>query len=120
MRFWFALVMMLALSMPAMAQTPSFARDIDDLPIMAGLTDTGEGYVFQIASGRRLAETRLRGTLKPNSVEVYYQSVLPRLGWTASPGQSRTYTRGSETLRLVFGTAADGATVVRVLLAPKA
>lgn len=117
-RLIIAVLAFFLMTAPAMAQTPEFAHDIDDLPIMAGLSDTGTGYVFQVASGRRLAEVQLRGMTSADEIEAYYQSVLPSLGWVATPEQSRRYTRERETLRLVIGTAADGATVVRFLLSP--
>ena len=109
----------LLLGSVAQAQTPSFARDIDDLPIMSGLSDTDEGYVFQAASGARLAEVRLRGTAPTARIERYYQQTLPSLGWTAINGHTRRYQRGNEILQLMFGTASDGATVVRVIVTPR-
>ena len=84
MRIMWFLIALLMWGGTAHAQTPAFAQDIDDLPIMAGLTDTGEGYVFQASSGSRLAEVRLRGTWPAARIEAYYQQALPSLGWAAN------------------------------------
>lgn len=114
-----ALAMTLPVSFVAMAQgAPRFVSVIDDLPLMEGLVETGEGVEFSTPQGR-LAESTASGMSKDGvtrkGVLDFYAQTLPQLGWKAQ-GATR-FVREGETLDLVIGE--HGATLsVRFSLAP--
>ena len=113
-----ALFMLTVFSAAAGAQDASrFVSVIDDLPLMNGLSEDGEGVEFATPQGR-IVEATARSASKAVSegaVVSFYAETLPQLGWTA---QSKTrFVREGETLDLIFGS--DGGVLsVRFSLAP--
>ena len=114
-------VLILALSlMPllppvAMAQDAArFVSVIDDLPLMNGLLEVGEGVEFATPQGR-IVEATASGSLRRQAVLDFYAETLPQLGWAQS-GETR-FVREGETLDLVLSEK-DGALSVRFSLAP--
>lgn len=98
-------------------ETSRFVSVIDDLPLMNGLVEVGEGVEFATPQGR-IVEATARGAskaLSESAVADFYAKTLPQLGWTA---QSKTrFVREGETLDLIFGS--DGGVLsVRFSLAP--
>ena len=77
-----------------------FSAYIDDLPIMPGLQENEDGYVFDLFQGGRLAESRLAGDADVAVVRGFYAATLAQLGWRASQGEPYVYHRGRE--RLIF------------------
>jgi len=77
-----------------------FSAYIDDLPIMPGLAESDEGYVFDLFEGGRMAEARLWGEAEPAVVRGFYAATLAQLGWKASQSEPYVYRRGRE--RLIF------------------
>ena len=77
-----------------------FSNYIDDLPVMPGLTETEDGYAFDIAQGGRMAEARLAGSADARVVRSFYAATLPQLGWTPVGPEVYIYRRGRE--RLIF------------------
>ncbi|MBL4748241.1 MAG: hypothetical protein JKY17_05570 [Magnetovibrio sp.] len=111
-------VVPLVLTLPTLAalgaEAPRFISVIEDLPLMTGLNEVGEGVQFSTAQGR-IAEVTTTGTISKATVLVFYESTLPQLGWTRV-GRGR-FTREDETLELVFEGAAPNLSV-RFALAP--
>jgi hypothetical protein len=88
----------------AHAETNYF-RQIEDLPIPAGLTETGEPFAFTEAQ-QSVIGVSARGVAEAEQVRTYYQTALPALGWAlsvGSGGENETiYLRGREQLSLSF------------------
>lgn len=85
---------------PAGRAGTEFSAYIDDLPIMPGLMESDEGYVFDLFQGGRMAEARLWGEAEPAVVRGFYAATLAQLGWKASQSEPYVYRRGRE--RLIF------------------
>ena len=94
----------MALGGRAIAATPAgdarFSNYIDDLPVMPGLTETEDGYAFDISQGGRMAEARLAGSADARVVRSFYAATLPQLGWTPVGPEVYIYKRGRE--RMIF------------------
>lgn len=82
-----------------------FSSFIDDLPIMPGLVEGDDGYVFGLTDGTRLAEARLGGDADPAVVCGFYAAMLDQLGWRASSTAPYTWRRRGERLVLEVGPA---------------
>lgn len=91
-----------------------FVSVIDDLPLMAGLDEVGEGVEFATPQGR-IVEATAAGSLSRQAVLDFYAATLPQLGWTRA-GETR-FVREGETLDLVLSEEA-GVLAVRFSLAP--
>lgn len=115
----FVVTLVVAFSLPAAAQdNTGFASVIDDLPLMAGLVEAGDGVEFSSAQGR-IAEVYAQGHLSQAEVEGFYANTLPQLGWTRAAGKDVMYKREGETLTLLFTSEGD-ALGVRFFLVPGA
>jgi hypothetical protein len=98
-----AIVVMTALGVcarPAVAQGDAFVSDIEDLPLMPGLTEAADGgMVFDTAAGR-IVEAYASGAVTRAQVVEFYAATLPQLGWTRSA--ETVFRREDETLVLEF------------------
>jgi hypothetical protein len=91
--------------------TPNFAKVIDDLPLMPGLTAQEDKDVLFVAGPGRIAQTTATGMIDIDDVYYYYEDSLPQLGWKKI--NARIYERGGERLRLdVSGANPAGLTIV--------
>jgi hypothetical protein len=101
-RFVFAAALICAA--PAFAETGYFAQ-IEDLPMPAGLEESGERFEFSDA-GVRVLGASARGRAQAEQVRAFYQTALPALGWALSVGSggenATVYLRGREQLSLSF------------------
>lgn len=94
-----------------------FVTGIDDLPLMAGLTETaGSALVFDSPAGR-IVEAEATGAVTRAEILRFYGATLPELGWKQE-GEA-AFARQRETLRLEIG-GEPGAMAVRFILAPRA
>jgi len=111
----FMLILPLMASGSLMAgEAPRFMSVIDDLPLMEGLQEIGDGVQFA-TSGGRIAEVTAKGSMTKTDVLDFYARTLPQLGWTyIKPDQ---FVREGETLELVFEKT-EGPLNVRFALAP--
>jgi len=110
-----ALVVSAPAAPAAMAQdSQRFVSVINDLPLMVGLSEVGEGVEFSTPQGR-IAETTATGAVSRKTVQDFYARTLPQLGWKAI-GSTR-FVREGETLDLVLGND-GGVLTVRFSLAP--
>ena len=83
-----------------------FLSVIEDVPLMAGLTESvDDAMVFETGAGR-VAETQASGPISPQDVASFYRQTLPQLGWTAEGPFS--YLRAGERLRLEISQSLDG------------
>lgn len=110
-----ALVVSAPMAPTALAQdSQRFVSVIDDLPLMVGLSEVGEGVEFATPQGR-IAETTATGAVSRKAVQDFYAQTLPQLGWKAV--DSTRFKREGETLDLVLGND-GGVLTVRFSLAP--
>jgi hypothetical protein len=95
---------------------PQFAKVIDDLPLMPGLTLVPDSDVlFAEPLAGRIAETTAAGSVDIDDVYKFYRRSLPQLGWKIVDG--RTYRREGDLLRI--DARADGKiTTVRFSVKP--
>jgi hypothetical protein len=102
----------------AQAQSVGFVADVEDLPLMPGLSEiAGAGLVFDKPGGR-IVEAYARGALTPEAVLAFYRRSLPQLGWVAAGPTA--YHREGERLDLeVLGQDTSGTLVVRFSLGPQ-
>lgn len=92
-----------------------FLADLDDLPLMPGLTETAGGRTtFETPAGR-IVERNAAGNLASSAVQRFYADTLPQLGW--QPVGDGSFTRAGEKLRIEF-PAAKPPLAVRFLITP--
>lgn len=109
------LALLVVRSPVSMAWADGFFRDMDDLPLMTGLTERTDGsMIFDSGSGR-IVESFAEGKIALQAVLDFYASTLPQLGWTQdAPG---VFSREGETLKLAFPEPGEILTV-RFTLSP--
>ncbi len=75
----------------ACANTPAhateFLRAIDDVPLVAGLTEKPEPVIFESEQGR-VVQTIAEGQVGATTISTFYIVTLPALGWKQASGQS--------------------------------
>jgi hypothetical protein len=98
------------------AESSGFSAVIDDLPLMQGLVEVGDGVEFSTPSGR-LAEIITEGSVSRAEVEAFYASTLPQLGWVKE--STDMFVREDESLSLAFEQMGNTLRV-RFTLAPLA
>ena len=82
----------------------SFLGEIDDLPLMPGLTPLqNTGVVFDSPQGR-IVEVYTAGKVSRPEVISFYAESLPQLGWVvqAVGNEGAAWRRENEVLRLMF------------------
>ncbi|MBT3237201.1 MAG: hypothetical protein HOK06_05520 [Rhodospirillaceae bacterium] len=110
-----------AVFMHGTALAEGFFRDIDDLPLMKGLSESTTGsMIFDSGSGR-IVESFAEGKVSSEAVLEFYASTLPQLGWQQDAPD--TFRREGEILKLAFPGAAtargkDAPLTVRFTLSP--
>ncbi len=94
-----------------------FAKVIDDLPLMPGLTPQDDKDVLFTSGDARIAQTTVTGSVNIEDVYQFYHKSLPQLGWKYV--NERTYERDNEKLRIdVKGSDTLATTVVRFSVEP--
>lgn len=97
------------------AQETGFVAEIEDLPLMPGLSEVeGAGVVFDKPSGR-IVEAYARGAVTAEAVMAFYRNTLPQLGW--AQGQGTTFKREGERLAVEF-LKGEGPLTLRFVLRP--
>ena len=104
-----------AFAPPTMAQQPGYVSQVQDLPLMPGLTEVADaGLVFDQPSGR-IVEAYAQGQVSREEVLEFYRTTLPQLGWQTL--DELRFGREGETLTLDFLAARD-TLIVRFSLTP--
>ena len=88
-----------------MADDTIFLSVVDDLPLMAGLSESGDGVQFESPQGR-IAEATATGNIKPQDLSDFYENALPQLGWEKIG--SGTYMREGEVLKITTALPEGG------------
>ena len=121
-RFLLCGAIVVLLTAPVPAQAPDkgavggFVTGIEDLPLMAGLTeDPGAGLVFDKPAGR-IVEAYATGAPSRSEVIAFYTEILPELGWRRVGDMA--FAREGEVLRIGV-SGGNGASTVRFSLAPR-
>jgi len=113
----FLAIFLVGLLLAPSASAQSYVEGIDDLPLMAGLAQSGEPSVFDAAQGR-VVEAQAEGRVAQATILAFYARTLPQLGWR-SIAEGR-FAREGEKLVIEFPpAAAAGATAVRFFLSPE-
>lgn len=82
----------------------SFLGEVDDLPLMTGLTPLqNTGVVFDSPQGR-IVEVYTAGKVTRADVLTFYGEALPQLGWIAEDvgNEGAAWRRDDEVLKLMF------------------
>jgi len=104
------------LAAAVLAQEPEYLSEIQDLPLMPGLTEVaGAGLVFDKPDGR-IVESYARGEVAASAVRSFYRATLPQLGWRIAAEDG--FAREGETLQIELVTGESGLTV-RFVLRPE-
>jgi hypothetical protein len=69
----------------APAHAADFLKAIDDVPLIAGLTELAEPLVFESDQGR-VVRTSAEGRLGRVEISTFYLAALPALGWRRLDG----------------------------------
>ncbi len=115
-----ALIALSPLLVPGAALSDShqarFLSVIEDLPLMDGMVEVGEGVRFESDQGR-LAEATAEGLVTPAAARAFYAQTLPQLGWSRiSEGR---YGREGEVLSLSFEGLNGGQLKINFSLKPR-
>lgn len=71
----------------APAHATEFLRAIDDVPLVAGLTEKPEPVVFESDQGR-VVQTVAEGQVGATVISAFYVATLPSLGWKQAEGEA--------------------------------
>ncbi len=97
------------------AAESAFLSVLDDVPLMAGLTEATDETVYFDTPGGRIVEAYAVGDVSKDSILIYYKDSLPSLGWQRNA--HGTYLREGESLSV--SVKMDGKTaLVRFALSP--
>jgi len=122
----FALLLALAfnvLGLHSPAWATGFLDAVEDMPLMDGLTETGEGgIVFDKPTGR-IVRTIAMGAVTTDAVRSFYADTLPQLGWTRHPKLElikglMIFKREDERLYIQIVSHLNGKTEVRFSIEP--
>ena len=105
------------LALPGRAAADAFVSAIDDLPLMAGLSEAPERTLTFESPAGRIVEAHATGRLSRRSVIDFYAATLPQLGWRQVA--ETFFRREGETL-LIEVTAVGGGLDVQFSLKPAA
>mgnify|MGYP003552690369 CR=1 FL=1 len=92
----------------APAHAADFLKAIDDVPLVAGLTERADAVVFESEQGR-VVKTSASGSADYGAVRDFYLTTLPSLGWKLEgegAGGKLAFTREHERLTLSIEPAA--------------
>lgn len=104
----------IALTSAALADG-NFVTEIEDLPLMPGLTQPPEsGVVFDKAAGR-IVEAYAVGDIAAGEVRQFYDQTLPQLGWQTT-STSGVFSREGEILRVEVIDQGAAVTVLYLLV----
>ena len=111
-----AVLFVLAAPPAAQVQQAGFVTEVEDLPLMPGLSQIEDaGLIFDTPAGR-IVEVYAQGPVERPAVLGFYRTTLPELGWR--PAGKAEFRREGETLTLDFLPGGD-ALIVRFTLKPE-
>ena len=99
----------------AAAQKTAFVSALDDVPLPATFSETGEAVVFETIAGRIL-QIEAIGVGDRAGVREYYALSLPQLGWRQEE-DAFAFIRGGERLEIDVTPAENGSRIAFRLIA---
>jgi len=95
----------------APAHANEFLKAIDDVPLIAGLTELADPLVFESDQGR-VVRTSAEGQIGGSEISSFYTATLPSLGWKRTDDLSKlSFVRENEELNLQIREPANNAPV---------
>ncbi len=84
------------------AWSAGFSRELEDLPLMTGLTELLDDSVVFSSTGGRLADVKTQAgpSVSQQAVSAFYFQTLPQLGWNGEGDNA--FRRGAERLTIEF------------------
>ncbi len=114
--FLLAAVLVTAAAPLPRAQDGGYVSQVEDLPLMPGLSEIADaGLVFDVPAGR-IVEVYAQGPVARKTVLAFYRRALPPLGWRAAGAVA--FQREGENLKLDFLDGGN-ALIVRFTLTPE-
>ena len=96
-----------AAATPAQPGMPVFFHDLNDVPLMPGLTEVPEeAVVFDKPEGRIVQAGAQSVNVAAQAVSLFYDRSLPPLGWQKVSAD--TFTRDKETLKIKVESQGSG------------
>lgn len=84
----------------APAHATDFLKAIEDVPLVAGLTESAEPVIFESDQGR-VIRTQAEGQVDGARISQFYVASLPGLGWTrVDDAAALAFERENEVLRI--------------------
>lgn len=84
----------------APAHATDFLKAIEDVPLVAGLTESAEPVIFESDQGR-VIRTQAEGRVDGGRIDAFYTASLPGLGWTrVADTDALAFERENEVLRI--------------------
>lgn len=119
-----ALAAALTLAAPRVSFAGGFLDAVEDMPLMEGLAETGDGgIVFDKPTGR-IVRSVAEGDVAPSAVRAFYTETLPQLGWTRAEeieliGELLLFRREDERLEIQIVPVSETHTEVRFSIVPE-
>lgn len=96
----FAAIAVVAVLATAPAHATEFLKAIEDVPLVAGLSELPEPLVFESDQGR-VVRTSAEGQVAATEISSFYLASLPALGWKRTEDlNSLSFIRENEELNL--------------------
>ncbi len=100
----------IVLIFPIISSGEGFLKGIEDIPSFKGMTYVEESLVMFDKVDGRLVSTEIQGQYNYNEVSMFYNRILPNLGWKMH-GTNR-FIRGNELLELEYKVLGENINVV--------
>ena len=101
-----------------------FLDAVEDMPLMEGLVETGDGGIVFDKPAGRIVRSVAEGDVAPSAVRAFYIETLPQLGWTRAAeyeliGGLLLFRRDGEQLEIQIVPVSETHTEVRFSIEPQ-
>lgn len=108
---------------PTAARATGYLDAVEDMPLMEGLTETGDGGIIFDKPDGRIVRTVATGKVTGKAVYDFYNTTLPQLGWVRRSDLElikglMIFRREQERLDIQIVPHASGETEVRFSIEP--
>ncbi|MEP0707841.1 MAG: hypothetical protein ABJL17_14520 [Parvibaculum sp.] len=108
----------------APAHAEGFLDAVEDMPLMEGLAETGDGGIVFDKPAGRIVRSVAEGDVAPSAVRAFYIETLPQLGWTRAAeyeliGELLLFRREGEQLEIQIVPVSQSHTEVRFSIEPQ-
>jgi hypothetical protein len=106
------------------AHAEGFLDAVEDMPLMEGLAETGDGGIVFDKPAGRIVRSVAEGDVAPSAVRAFYVETLPQLGWTRAAeyeliGELLLFRREGEQLEIQIVPVSQSHTEVRFSIEPQ-